>query len=121
MLTYIGDHDVTDAASDEKPTQSPSPEKEVSHGLENLHFMDEPELSDQISEGVGLQPSPSLSDKTEESAETGLVQLKDEFLGQKYSLVLLPKKYGEGTQRLVMKSCLCFSLRSARSFPEQWP
>lgn len=102
VLTYVGDHDVTDITSDEKPSQSISPENEVSHGLENLHFMDEPELSDQLSEGVGLQPSPSLSDKTEESTETGLALLKDEFLGRKYSLVLLPKKHGEGAQRLVM-------------------
>ncbi len=101
MLTYVGDHDVTDITSDEKPSQSTSPEKDISHGLENLHFMDEPELSDQISGGVGLQPSSSPSDKTEESTETGLALLKDEFLGQKYSLVLLPKKHGEGAQRLV--------------------
>lgn len=104
VLTYVGDHDVEDFTSEEKPPQSISPEKQVSHGLENLNFMDELGLDGQISitEGFSQQPSPPLSDRTEESTETGLAKLKDEFLGQKYSLVLLPKKHGEGTQRLVM-------------------
>lgn len=103
VLTYAGDHDIKDVVSDEKPTLSNSPEKEVSSGLENLNFMDELELDGQISitEGVSQQPSPPLSDQAEESTETGLAKLKDEFLGQNYSLVLLPKKHGEGTQRLV--------------------
>ena len=66
--------------------------------------MDELELDGQISitEGVGQQPSPSLSDQTEESTESGLAKLKDQFLGQNYSLVLLPKKHGEGAQRFVL-------------------
>ena len=66
--------------------------------------MDELELDGQISitEGVSQQLSPPLSDQTEESTETSLAKLKDEFLGQNYSLVLLPKKHGEGTQRLVL-------------------
>lgn len=106
VLTYVGDHDVEDFTSEEKPPQSISPEKQVSHGLENLNFMDELGLDGQISitEGFSQQPSPPLSDRTEESTETGLAKLKDEFLGQKYSLVLLPKKHGEGTQRLVIVS-----------------
>lgn len=103
VLTYSGDHDIKDVVSDEKPPQSNSPEEEVSHGLENLNFMDELELDGQISitEGVSQQPSPPLSDQAEDSTETGLAKLKDEFLGQNYSLVLLPKRHGEGTQRLV--------------------
>ena len=103
MLTYIGDHDVEDLASDEKPPQFISPEKEVSLGLENLHFTDELGFGDQLlPESASLQPSPSPPDKAEESTETGLAHLKDEFLGQKYSLVLLPKRHGESTQRLVV-------------------
>lgn len=76
----------------------------MSRGLENLNFMDELELDGQMSitEGVSQQPTPSLSDQTEENTETGLAKLKDEFLGQNYSLVLLPKKHGEGAQRLVL-------------------
>ena len=46
-----------------------------------------------------MELSPSPSDGTEERTEAGLEQLKDEFLGQKYSVVLLPKKHGDGTQR----------------------
>lgn len=89
----------------------------MSHGLENLNFMDESGLDGQISitEGFSQQPSPPLSDRTEESTEIGLAKLKDEFLGQKYSLVLLPKKHGEGTQRLVMshgKFDFCCSFKS---------
>lgn len=104
VLTYVGDHDVKDITADEKSPQTISTEKQESLGLENLNFMDELELDGQISitEGVGQQPSPSLSDQTEESTDTGLAKLKDEFLGQNYSLVLLPKKHGEGAQRLVL-------------------
>lgn len=104
VLTYVGDHDVEDITADEKSPQTISPEKQESHGLENLNFMDELELDGpmSITEGFSQQPSPSLSDQTEESTETGLAKLKDEFLGQNYSLVLLPKKQGEGTQRLVL-------------------
>ena len=103
VLTFAGDHDIKDVVADEKPPQSNSPEEEVSSGLENLNFMDELELDGQISitEGVSQQPSPPLSDQAEESTETGIAKLKDEFLGQNCSLVLLPKRHGEGTQRLV--------------------
>ncbi|XP_020620493.1 uncharacterized protein LOC110058236 [Orbicella faveolata] len=105
VLTYVGDHDVEDITADEKSPQTISPEKQESHGLENLNFMDELELDGpmSITEGISQQPSPSLSDQTEESTETGLAKLKDEFLGQNYSLVLLPKKQGEGTQRWAVK------------------
>lgn len=104
VLTYVGDHDIEDITANETPSQSNSPEEQVSRGLENLNFMDELELDGQMSitEGVSQQPTPSLSDQTEESTETGLAKLKDEFLGQNYSLVLLPKKHGEGAQRLVL-------------------
>ena len=104
MLTYVGDHDVKDISSDEKPPQPITQEQETVLGLANLNFMDELGLSDQISltEGASLEPSPSPSDEAEESTETGLAQLKDEFLGQRYSVVLLPKKHGDGTQRLVI-------------------
>ena len=105
VLTYIGDHDIEDVTTDEKSPQTITPEKQESLGLENLNFMDELELDGplmSITEGVGQQPSPSLSDQTEESTDTGLAKLKDEFLGQNYSLVLLPKKHGEGAQRLVL-------------------
>jgi len=105
VLTYVGDHDIEDITANETPSQSNSPEEQVSRGLENLNFMDELELDGQMSitEGVSQQPTPSLSDQTEESTETGLAKLKDEFLGQNYSLVLLPKKQGEGTQRWAVK------------------
>ena len=104
MLTYTGDHEVKEISSVEKPSNTSIQEQETSSGLENLNFMDDFGLSDQISvaEGASLEPSPSPSDGTEERTETGLTQLKDEFLGQKYSVALLPKKHGDGTQRLVI-------------------
>ena len=90
--------------------------------------MDELELDGQISitEGVSQQPSPPLSDQTEESTETGLAKLKDEFLGQNYSLVLLPKKHGEGAQRLVrdhmvgLVFCHCLSSGLELSLSSYW-
>ena len=103
VLSYVGDHDIEDVTADETPPQSNSPEEQESRGLENLNFMDELELDGQLSftEGVSQQPSPSVSHQSVESTETGLAKLKDEFLGQNYSLVILPKKHGEGAQRLV--------------------
>ena len=114
VLTYVGDHDVEDITVDEESPETIPPEKQESLGLENLHFMDELELDGQITitEGVGQQPSPSLSDQTEESTDSGLAKLKDEFLGQNYSLVLLPKKHGEGAQRFVLNDREGFSFKS---------
>lgn len=101
MLTYIGDHEVKEISSDEKPSNISLIEQESSSGLRNLNFMDEVRFGEQISitEGANMELSPSPSDGTEENTEAGLGQLKDEFLGQKYSVVLLPKKHGDGTQR----------------------
>lgn len=101
MLTCIGDHEVKEISSDEKPSNTSLIEQESSSGLRNLNFMDEARFGEQISitEGANMELSPSPSDGTEERTEAGLEQLKDEFLGQKYSVVLLPKKHGDGTQR----------------------
>lgn len=103
MLTYTEDHPVKDRASEEKPPQIPKHEA-VTSGLQNLLFINDLELNGQISsgEGVSLELSPALSDTTEESPETGLSQLKDEYHGHRYSVVVLPKQHADGTQRLVV-------------------
>nr|XP_058965970.1 doublecortin domain-containing protein 1-like [Pocillopora verrucosa] len=105
VLTYIGDHEVKEISSDERPSNTSLIEQESSSGLRNLNFMDEARFGEQISitEGANMELSPSPSDGTEERTEAGLEQLKDEFLGQKYSVVLLPKKHGDGTQRWAIK------------------
>ena len=71
-------------------------------GLENLHFMNDLELCEETT--VSPEPKVALSDEKEENPETavpenGLVLLKDEFLGCRYSIVLLPKRRADETQR----------------------
>ena len=78
VLTNIEDRPVKDRTAEEKPLDR---QEEATSGLENL------------------EPSPAPSDKDEERPETGLAQLKDEFHGRRYSVVLLPKRPGDGTQR----------------------
>lgn len=103
VLTYVEGHTVTHNQS--KPTELSIENQEAApSGLENLHLMNDSGLNEQI---VGsLDPSAALPDRTEESPEsasmeTGLAQLKDEFQGCRYSVVLLPKRQGDATQRLV--------------------
>ena len=93
--------------SEEKPLES---QEAATSGLENLHFMTDLELDDEQA-NISLEPSPTLSDKGEDSPdtagpETSLAQLKDEFHGCRYSVVLLPKRHADGTQRLVIKPIL---------------
>ena len=107
MLTYIEDRPVMDRTSEEKPLEIEK-QKVVTSGLENLLFMDDLEQDVQISsaEGISMEPSPAVTEKTEESPVTGLAQLKDEFLGHRYSVALLPKQHADGTQRLVFVSII---------------
>lgn len=101
MLTFIEGYSVKDMPSEEKPLDLGSQEA-ITSGLENLRFMNDLEPADGPA-NISLQPSPALFDKSEESPETSLAQLKDEFHGCRYSVVLLPKRHADGTQRLVIE------------------
>ena len=103
VMTYVEGHAVTHNPS--KPTEPSIGNQEATpSGLENLHLMNDSGLNEQI---VGsLDPSAALPDRKEESPEsvnleTSLAQLKDEFQGCRYFVVLLPKRQGDATQRLV--------------------
>ena len=102
-MTYVEGHAVTHSSS--KPTELSIENQEAApSGLENLHLMNDSGLNEQI---VGsLDPSAVLPERTEESPEsasmeTSLAQLKDEYQSCRYSVVLLPKRQGDATQRLV--------------------
>ena len=103
VMTYVEGHAV--AHNPSKPTELSIENQEAApSGLENLHLMNDSGLNEQI---VGsLDSSAALPDRTEESPEsasmeTSLTQLKDEYQGCRYSVVLLPKRQGDATQRLV--------------------
>ena len=103
VMTYIEGHAVTRNPS--KPTEPSIENQEAApSGLENLHLMSDSGLNEQIV--ASPDPSPALPDREEENPEsvnleTSLAQLKDEYQGCRYSVVLLPKRQGDATQRLV--------------------
>lgn len=99
VLTYIEGHTVKNKIPQENPLDG---QEAVTTGLENLHFLNDLELYEETT--VSPEPNIALSDKKEEAPETavpenGLVLLKDEFLGCRYSIVLLPKRHADETQR----------------------
>ena len=112
MLTFIEGYSVKDMTSEEKPLDLESQEA-ITSGLENLLFMNDLELEDGQA-NISLEPSPVPSDKSEESPETSLAKLKDEFHGCRYSVVLLPKRHADGTQRLVIEPILLKNVGCSR-------
>lgn len=105
VLTYIEGHTVKPKMSNAVETPIEKQEAVLS-GLENLHFMNELGLNGQTV--LSLDPSAALSEKNEESPElanpeTSLAQLKEEFQGCRYSVLLLPKRHADATQRWALK------------------
>ena len=100
VLSCMHDHAVECALSDEKPAKNTQQEEESSRSrLSALHFVNEQQEQLLEKEIDASEHSPSLGVSSKENTGSGLARLKDEFRGQIYNVVLVPRKQGDASQR----------------------